>query len=62
MCHVSCADPFCNELREISLNIGKQLKYNVHDGSTYICVEGPRFSTRAESNILKTFYTATLLE
>lgn len=53
VCHVSCADPFCNELREILLNIGNQLKYNVHDGSTYICVEGPRFSTRAESKYFK---------
>lgn len=53
VCHVSCADPFCNELREISLTIGKQLKYNVHDGSTYICIEGPRFSTRAESKYFK---------
>ena len=44
---------FCNELREILLNIGKQLKYNVHDGSTYICIEGPRFSTRAESKYFK---------
>ena len=53
VCHVSCADPFCNELRAISLNIGKQLKYSVHDGSTYICIEGPRFSTRAESKYFK---------
>lgn len=53
VCHVSCADPFCNELREILLNIAKQLKYNVHDGSTYICIEGPRFSTRAESKYFK---------
>jgi len=53
VCHVSCADPFCNELREISLNIGKQLKYNVHNGSAYICIEGPRFSTRAESKYFK---------
>jgi len=53
VCHVSCADPFCNELRGIFLNVGKQLKYNVHDCSTYICIEGPRFSTRAESKYFK---------
>lgn len=53
VCHVSCADPFCNELRTISLNIGKQLKYSVRDGATYICIEGPRFSTRAESKYFK---------
>ena len=53
VCHVSCADPFCNELRAIFLNTGKRLKYNVRDGSTYICIEGPRFSTRAESKYFK---------
>ena len=53
VCHVSCADPFCNELREVLLNIGKQLNTNVHNGSNYICIEGPRFSTRAESKYFR---------
>lgn len=53
VCHISCADPFCNELRDIFLKVGKKLKYNVHDKSTYICIEGPRFSTRAESKYFK---------
>jgi 5'-methylthioadenosine phosphorylase len=53
VCHVSCADPFCNELGEILLKIGKQLNCNVHDRATYICIEGPRFSTRAESKYFK---------
>lgn len=53
VCHVSCADPFCNELREVFLNVGKQLSTNVHDGSNYICIEGPRFSTRAESKYFR---------
>jgi 5'-methylthioadenosine phosphorylase len=53
VCHVSCADPFCNELRDVFVRAGKQLDYNVHDGSTYICIEGPRFSTRAESKYFK---------
>lgn len=53
VCHISCADPFCNELRDIFLKVGKKLEYNVHDKSTYICIEGPRFSTRAESKYFK---------
>ena len=53
VCHVSCADPFCNELRDIFAKVGKQLDYDVHEGSTYICIEGPRFSTRAESKYFK---------
>jgi len=53
VCHVSCADPFCNELREMLLKVGKQLNTNVHNGSNYICIEGPRFSTRAESKYFR---------
>jgi 5'-methylthioadenosine phosphorylase len=53
VCHVSCADPFCNDLSDIFLKTSKELKYNVHEGSTYICIEGPRFSTRAESKFFK---------
>jgi 5'-methylthioadenosine phosphorylase len=53
VCHVSCADPFCNELGEMFLKVSKQLNYNVYNGGTYICIEGPRFSTRAESKYFK---------
>jgi|SRR6266487_552952 5'-methylthioadenosine phosphorylase len=51
--HVSCADPFCNELRSLFLKVSKNNGYEVHDGSSYICIEGPRFSTRAESKYFK---------
>jgi len=53
VCHISCGDPFCNELREMLLKVGKQLNTNVHNGSNYICIEGPRFSTRAESKYFR---------
>jgi 5'-methylthioadenosine phosphorylase len=53
VCHISCADPFCNELRDVFLKASNKLKYNVNDGSTYICIEGPRFSTKAESKFFK---------
>jgi len=53
VCHVSCADPFCNDLRNIFLKTSKELKYDVREGCTYICIEGPRFSTRSESKFFK---------
>ena len=47
--HVAFADPICGELRGILLKSARQVKARVHDGGTYVCMEGPAFSTRAES-------------
>ena len=47
--HVAFADPICSELRTIILEAAKQQSVTVHDGGTYINMEGPAFSTRAES-------------
>lgn len=49
--HVSLADPFCSEMRSAAIEVLKDLKLRHHDKGTYVCVEGPRFSTRAESNV-----------
>ena len=49
--HVSVADPFCPQLRALAYVKAKGLGIPVHDKGTYVCVEGPRFSTRAESNL-----------
>ncbi|MEM4418998.1 MAG: hypothetical protein QXU66_05370, partial [Candidatus Nitrosocaldus sp.] len=49
VCHVSLADPFCPELRSIVIEQCKDLNLRVHEQGTYVCVEGPRYSTRAES-------------
>lgn len=54
--HVMFGDPFCNEMRAIILAGCKMEKATVHDGGTYVCMEGPAFSTRAESQ----FYRKTL--
>ena len=51
--HVSTADPFCSELRDLLIKTGKSLKFKIHSGGTYICIQGPRFSTRAESNLFR---------
>lgn len=47
--HVAFADPICEELRRILLRCAQAAKARVHDGGTYVCMEGPAFSTRAES-------------
>lgn len=47
--HVAFADPICEELREILLKTARDLKAHVHDGGAYVNIEGPAFSTRAES-------------
>jgi len=49
--HVGFADPFCNAMRDV-LHVGvKELAINHHFGGTYVCMEGPAFSTRAESEV-----------
>ncbi|MDO8601126.1 MAG: S-methyl-5'-thioadenosine phosphorylase [bacterium] len=53
--HVSLADPFCSELRNLFYRESKKLKISVHQSGTYWCVEGPRFSTRAESKFFRNF-------
>ena len=47
--HVSFAEPICEELRQILLKTARGLKARVHDGGIYVNMEGPAFSTRAES-------------
>jgi 5'-methylthioadenosine phosphorylase len=47
--HTEFAHPFCEGLRHILCECGKGLSATVHSGGTYVCMEGPQFSTRAES-------------
>src|SRR6266704_2540936 len=47
--HIAFADPICEELRQLLLTTARSLKARVHDGGTYVNMEGPAFSTRAES-------------
>ena len=47
--HIAFADPICEELRLLLLKTARALKARVHDGGTYVNMEGPAFSTRAES-------------
>lgn len=52
--HVSTADPFCPDLTARAVASGAAVGTKFHDGKTYLCVEGPRFSTRAESAYFRT--------
>ncbi len=47
--HVAFAHPICEELRRLLLKTAHECRARVHDGGTYVCMEGPAFSTRAES-------------
>ena len=47
--HLSMADPYCRELREIAFETSQDLGILTHDGGTVVVIQGPRFSTRAES-------------
>ena len=51
--HVSLANPTCNRLSNVILDIGKKLDIKIHLGGTYLTMEGPQFSTLAESKLYK---------
>src|SRR5918912_376128 len=47
--HISSADPYCPDLRERSIAAGRELGITMHERGTVVVIQGPRFSTRAES-------------
>ena len=49
--HVSPAEPYCPELRSIAAKAAEKLKINHHKSGTVVVINGPRFSTKAESRI-----------
>lgn len=51
--HVSVAEPFTSALREILYTAVKEVGGTAHDGGNFIVIEGPRFSTKGESNIFR---------
>jgi 5'-methylthioadenosine phosphorylase len=53
--HVGFADPFCSRLHDIILPVAKELDLKMHTGETLIVMEGPAFSTRAESNLYRSW-------
>ncbi|MDI7258795.1 MAG: S-methyl-5'-thioadenosine phosphorylase [Thermodesulfobacteriota bacterium] len=55
VCHIGFADPVCPVLSQILANAGEQVGATVHREGTYLCIEGPQFSTRAESKLFRTW-------
>ena len=53
--HIAFADPFCLRLHDIILPISKDMSLTMHTDKTLICMEGPAFSTRAESNLYRSW-------
>lgn len=49
--HVEMSDPFCPHLRSVLIEAGGTVESTVHHAGTYVCMEGPQFSTRAESHL-----------
>jgi 5'-methylthioadenosine phosphorylase len=53
--HVQFADPVCGELSDILYSSAGEVGATVHKGGCYVCMEGPAFSTRAESHLYRSF-------
>ncbi len=53
--HAHFADPIWEPLRRLALKAARQAGAVAHDGGTYICMEGPHFSTRAESRLYRSW-------
>ena len=51
--HISVADPFCPELQKNISDVVDSQNITMHKNCTYVCIEGPRFSTKAESKFYK---------
>ena len=53
--HVAFADPICASAAMLMSEAGREAGARTHVGGVYICIEGPQFSTRAESNLYRTW-------
>ena len=53
--HVSIADPVCPRIGDVVENAGRTLGLTIHRGGTYVVMEGPQFSTRAESELYRSW-------
>jgi 5'-methylthioadenosine phosphorylase len=53
--HVGFADPICTAVSGAMSKVAREVGARVHEGGIYLCMEGPQFSTRAESNLYRTW-------
>jgi 5'-methylthioadenosine phosphorylase len=59
--HVSMADPFCPEIRDVAAKVIEKLNFPFQRKATYVCIEGPRFSTRSESKFFRDIMKADII-
>jgi 5'-methylthioadenosine phosphorylase len=55
VCHISVAEPMCPELRQTLIAAAEDVGIRAHKTGTYVCIEGPRFSTKAESKMFRSW-------
>ncbi|NXK28452.1 MTAP phosphorylase, partial [Arenaria interpres] len=55
VCHIPMAEPFCTKTREVLIETAKKLGLQCHSRGTVITIEGPRFSSRAESLMFRSW-------
>src|SRR5215207_1742085 len=53
--HVGFAHPFCRPLSRLAADSGRRVGATLHEGGTYVCMEGPQFSTLAESTLYRSW-------
>jgi 5'-methylthioadenosine phosphorylase len=53
--HVEFSKPFCARLSKLMVDAGKKIDARMHAGGTYVCMEGPQFSTLAESELYRSW-------
>ena len=53
ICHISSADPICPNLHNYFSIYSQENNFPIHTKGTYVCIEGPRFSSRAESKLFR---------
>ncbi|XP_033029536.1 S-methyl-5'-thioadenosine phosphorylase [Lacerta agilis] len=55
VCHIPMAEPFCAKTREVLMDVAKKLGIKCHSKGTMVSIEGPRFSSRAESLMFRSW-------
>jgi len=60
VCHISMANPFCPQLRQLLSATANELNIAHHESGVNVVVEGPRFSTLAESNLFRSWDCSTI--
>jgi 5'-methylthioadenosine phosphorylase len=58
--HVQFGNPVCAEMMEVLAETAKRLGITAHKGGTYVCMEGPQFSTKAESHLYRSWGGAVI--